>query len=138
MSILGSANRDSRAVTECDLDRPRVPYPFTVLTNCPVGGEPSRARRVEDRHARPTPLVLPGSVHAFLASRVVGVVRQHQERIRLPEVVGERTEQLAITPREGAGVDQLESLAQFGVTLETARRTVALALHPLHLLGGQP
>ena len=78
--------------------------------------------------------VLPGGIDTLLTGHVVGIVREHQERIRGPQILDERLEQLTITPGEGAGRNQLERLLELRVALELACRPVALLSEALGLL----
>src|SRR5262245_6000758 len=98
--------------------RPHMPDLVAVLADCPVGGELAGARRVEDRHASPSLPILPGCAHPLLAPHILGVIGEHQEWIRLHEVINKRPQHLAFVPREMAARYQIECAAQLRVGID--------------------
>src|SRR5215470_16341133 len=89
-----------RASVKRDPHRSHIPDLIRVFAHRPVGRKLAGAGGVEDRHACPALLIFPSRFDPFLACDILGEVGEHEERIRVQQVLSERPEHLAVSVRE--------------------------------------
>src|SRR5271165_268725 len=80
-----------------------VPDVAAVVADCPVGGEETRARRVQDRHPGPLVLVGPGRPDGLVVAVDVGpVVGQDQVLVPAEDRGDDRLDGVAVSAGEDA------------------------------------
>src|SRR5664279_3427755 len=104
----------------------------------PVRAEAPHPRDVEDRGARPPDDVAPRVGGPPLTLHVSAEVGQDEEGVLLHQRTDEGPEEVRLSRREVAGLDEPEDVGQLAVRLDEAARVVTAAQPVLHLGRGQP